>query len=84
MPVTDIKEIRILQALAVGRFGSSPDPMDNYEVQVDENDPTEFQKIVPAETLIVDAQWRARPANNKASRLYRSRRKTSRLFCDGR
>ncbi len=54
MPVTDIKEIRILPALAAGRFGSSPEPMDNYEVQADPNNPTGFQQVVPAETLVVD------------------------------
>ena len=54
VPITDIKEIRILPSLAVGRFGSSPDPMDNYEVQLDANDLTGFQKLVPAETLTVD------------------------------
>ena len=54
MPVTDIKEIRILPALAAGRFGSSPDPMDNYEIQADPNDPRGFQQLVPAETLVVD------------------------------
>lgn len=54
MPVTDIKEIRILPPLASGRFGSSPDPMDNYEVQANPQDLTGFQQIVPAETLAVD------------------------------
>jgi hypothetical protein len=52
--ITEIKEIRILPALAVGRFGSSPEPMDNYEAQIDENDLTGFKKLVPAETLIVN------------------------------
>jgi len=52
MPVTTIKELRILPPLAIGRFGSSPEPLENYTVQV--ADPLGFRKIVPAPTLVVD------------------------------
>jgi hypothetical protein len=52
MPVTTIKELRILPALAIGRFGSSPEPLENYTAQI--VDPLDFRKIVPAPTLIVD------------------------------
>ena len=31
MPVTNIHEIRLLPPLAIGRFGSSAEPMHNYE-----------------------------------------------------
>ena len=52
MPVKSIKELRILPPLAIGRFGSSPDPLDNYSLQI--VDPLGYRKIVPAPTLIVD------------------------------
>lgn len=32
MPITDIKEIRILPPLAIARFGSSPEPMESYQL----------------------------------------------------
>jgi hypothetical protein len=49
---TAIKELRILPPLAIGRFGSSPEPMDNYSLQI--VDPLGFRKIVPAPTLVID------------------------------
>lgn len=52
MPVTDIKELRILPSLAIGRMGSSPDPMDNYDVE--ERAGKEFRQLVPRPTLNVD------------------------------
>jgi hypothetical protein len=52
MPVTQIKELRILPPLAIARFGSSPVPLENYETQI--VDPLGFRKIVSAPTLIVD------------------------------
>src|SRR5258708_28973925 len=52
MPVTTIKELRILPPLAIGRFGSSLETLENYTLQV--VDPVGFRKIVPAPTLIVD------------------------------
>ena len=52
MPV--LKEIRILPPVAIARFGSSPQPMDNYTTQVVENNFTGFRKLVPAETLNID------------------------------
>jgi len=54
MPVNDIKELRLLPPLAIGRFGSSTEPMENYEVQVNEADIAGFRKLLPAETLVVD------------------------------
>lgn len=50
--VKDIKEIRILPPLAVGRLGSSPEPMHNYRLEVD--DAAGFRKVHPAETLVVE------------------------------
>src|SRR2546422_571125 len=52
MAITAIKEIRILPPLAIGRFGSSPEPLENFTVEV--VDPLGFRQIVPAPTLMVD------------------------------
>jgi hypothetical protein len=49
-----IHEIRILPPLAVGRLGSAPQPLANYDVLVDPDDPLGFRRIVPAPTLLVD------------------------------
>ena len=51
-PITDIQELRIFPPLAIARFGSSDDPMDNYELR----DPVGagFRQISPAETLRVN------------------------------
>lgn len=59
MGIIDIKEIRLLPSLAIARFGSSPEPMDNYDVVVPPHDPangqdgTGFRSLVPAPTLSV-------------------------------
>ncbi|HZD51022.1 MAG TPA: hypothetical protein VE178_19935 [Silvibacterium sp.] len=50
--IRDIAEIRILPPFAIGRLGSSPDPMDNYELLIE--DPVGPRKIVPARTLLVE------------------------------
>jgi len=52
--VTDIKELRLLPALAIARLGSSLSPMDNYDAVVDPQDPTGYRILRPAETLAVD------------------------------
>jgi hypothetical protein len=52
MPVTDIKEIRLLPPLAIGRFGGSAEPMHNYDVEI--NSATDYRDLVPAETLLLD------------------------------
>ena len=52
MPITEIKELRILPPLAIGRFGSSPEPMDNYDAE--EREGKEFRQLVPRPTLNVD------------------------------
>ena len=48
----ELVEIRILPPFGIGRLGSSPSPMDNYELQTD--DPIGRRLIIPAETLIVN------------------------------
>jgi hypothetical protein len=52
MPIKDIYEIRILPAFAIGRLGSSPEPMDNYEWEFP--DTIGYRKLVPAETFYID------------------------------
>lgn len=53
MAVTDVLEIRLLPPLAIGRFGSSPEPMDNYDVELPTT-PAGYRRLVPAATLTVD------------------------------
>src|ERR1700722_12683214 len=48
-----ITELRILPPLTIARLGSSPTPLDNYDLELPE-DPLGFRAIRPAETLIVD------------------------------
>jgi hypothetical protein len=52
MPVKDIFDICILPPFAIGRMGSSPDPMDNFDWEI--RDSVGFRKLIPAETLRVD------------------------------
>lgn len=49
-----IKEIRLLPPLAVARLGSSPEPLENYELEIP--DAVQPRTIVPAESLRLDAQ----------------------------
>ena len=51
-PVSDIKELRILPSLAIGRLGSSPEPMQNYTLEVEPD--KDYRQIKSAETLIVN------------------------------
>jgi hypothetical protein len=52
--ITAIKELRILPALVIARFGSSPEPLENYEVKL--NNPFGFRQIKQAPTLIVNPE----------------------------
>src|SRR5580658_6936099 len=45
--------LSILPPLAIGRLGSSPEPLENYELEIPA-DGLGFRRIVPAETLYVD------------------------------
>ncbi|MCE9602969.1 MAG: hypothetical protein K8S21_12255 [Gemmatimonadetes bacterium] len=49
-----IKALRILPPFAIGRLGSASEPLDNYSIEVDEDRPLDFRRIVPQETLVVD------------------------------
>src|SRR6478609_9120085 len=48
-----IKEIRLLPPLALARLGSSPEPLENYELEIP--DAVQPRTIVPAESLRLDA-----------------------------
>src|SRR5215831_11679729 len=48
-----IRELRILPPFAIGRVGSASEPLDNYAVEDDPENPLNFRRIVGAETLDV-------------------------------
>ena len=50
-----IHELRILPPFAIGRFGSSPTPLDAYELRLSEGDPLGYRTICPVDTLEIDA-----------------------------
>jgi len=49
-----IRELRILPPLAIARLGSSPEPLENYDVRVPDRDPLAFREIHGARTFVVD------------------------------
>ena len=49
-----IRELRILPPFAIGRLGSAPEPLDNYTIEDDRENPLGFRQIVGAPTLVVD------------------------------
>ena len=49
-----IQALRILPPLAIARLGSAPTPLDNFTTEVDPQNPLDFRRIVPRETLVVD------------------------------
>src|SRR5690349_5293438 len=51
-----IYELRILPPLAIARFGSSPTPLEAYDLEIPKQDPMGFRNIKPAETLEVDQE----------------------------
>lgn len=50
----ELKELRILPPMAIARFGSSSEPMHNYEAKIDEENIVGFRKLIPTETFIID------------------------------
>lgn len=52
MSVTTIQEIRLLPPLAIGRFGSSAEPMHNYDSVVTAG--SGYRELRPAQTLMVN------------------------------
>jgi hypothetical protein len=53
-----LEQLRILPPMVIARFGSSPTPMENFDVRIprDQNGVpnTNYREVVPAETLFVD------------------------------
>ncbi|MCU1328643.1 MAG: hypothetical protein JWN34_4013 [Bryobacterales bacterium] len=47
-----IKDIRLFPPLAVARLGSSPEPLENYDLEI--RDAVSPRTIVPAESLVLD------------------------------
>jgi len=54
MKADALKSIRLLPPLAISRLGNSPEPVNNYDLVIPENQPLGYRQIVPAPTLIVD------------------------------
>jgi hypothetical protein len=54
MKAKHLKEIRLLPPLAIARLGNSPEPVNNYDLVVPEDQPLGYRQIVPAPTLVVD------------------------------
>ena len=50
-----VQNIRILPPFAIARFGSSAIPLEAFDLEVCKDAPLGFQRIVPKETLEVDA-----------------------------
>jgi hypothetical protein len=59
-----IKSLRLLPPFAVGRFGSSETPLEAYDLEVPEDNPLDFRRIVPKETLKID------PATGAVAEIY--------------
>src|SRR5579862_5022519 len=59
-----ILELRILPPMAIARFGSSPIPLESYELKVADDDPLGFRRICPTETLEID------PVSGHVARVY--------------
>jgi hypothetical protein len=51
-----ILALRILPPMAIGRLGESEKPMAAYDLELSEEKPLDFRKIVPQETFEVDPQ----------------------------
>lgn len=49
-----IKELRILPPIAIGRLGASPVPVAAYDLIIPDNKPLDFRVIQPADTLTID------------------------------
>jgi hypothetical protein len=56
IPGPGIVELRILPPLTVGRLGAAAEPMDNYVVEPDPQQPLAPRKLVPAPTLRINPE----------------------------
>jgi hypothetical protein len=50
----NIKALRILPPIAIGRLGSAAEPLVNYEIEADPEHPLDFHRLKGATTLVVD------------------------------
>lgn len=50
-----ILELRILPPIAIGRLGSSETPLEAFDLEVPPENPLGYRRIVPQETLVIDA-----------------------------
>jgi len=48
--------LRILPPFAIGRFGSSQTPLEAFDLEVPQESPLDFRRIVGQETLVVDQE----------------------------
>ena len=51
-----IIELRILPPIAIGRLGSSPIPLEAFELEVSKDHPLDYRSIVPRETFCIDPE----------------------------
>jgi hypothetical protein len=51
-----ITGLRILPPLAIARFGSSPHPLEAFDLEIDQEAPLDFRRIVPKPSLEVDPE----------------------------
>lgn len=51
-----IRALRILPPLAFARLGTADEPLDNYSMQENEENPLGYRRIVPERTLLVDEE----------------------------
>jgi hypothetical protein len=54
MKAETLQEIRLLPPLAIARLGSSPEPVNNYNLVIPDDQPLGYRRIESAPTLIVD------------------------------
>lgn len=49
-----VLEVRILPPIAIGRLGSSPTPLEAFDLEVNKERPLDYRRIVPCDTFRVD------------------------------
>ena len=60
--------LRVLPPFAIGRFGSSPNPLEAFDLSISTDGPLDFRHITPKDTLEID------PASGSVSRRYQPER----------
>ncbi|MBL8150837.1 MAG: hypothetical protein JNN15_13005, partial [Blastocatellia bacterium] len=51
-----ILELRILPPIAIGRLGSSPTPLEAFDLEIPQDNPLDYRQIVPRETFRIDPE----------------------------